>query len=236
MLSNDKDFVHHILDGSAPTSQRASKATSSAVLTADDLDWGSSEATPTSSLPPADTRFAQLLLEEVFGHGEAQDRDKIILGNQQTSQFLPNIGRYWPKTIDRPFFIVLFELDKAGRDLLNDPFFRQTDQLEDAVHRIIQDVLDGFDRKRIAEQVKGGQRETLCVVSVEDHRAGPARRLVCFGTRSTTTDALEVFTLREEVRDWDRPLAEEHLKQLYSRHFEKLKGGEKWQDAFITGE
>jgi hypothetical protein len=44
-----------------------------------------------------------------------------------------------------------------------------------------------------------------------------------------------VFTLREEVRDWDRPLAEEHLDQLFSRHFEKLASGAKWQDAFITG-
>ncbi|MBK6918551.1 MAG: hypothetical protein IPH07_14245 [Deltaproteobacteria bacterium] len=44
-----------------------------------------------------------------------------------------------------------------------------------------------------------------------------------------------MFTLREEVRDWDRPLAEEHLDQLFSRHFEKLASGAKWQDAFITG-
>jgi hypothetical protein len=70
---------------------------------------------------------------------------------------------------------------------------------------------------------------------VDDRNSTPGRQLVCFGTKSTTTNALEVFTLREEVRDWDRPLAEEHLDQLFSRHFKKLESGAKWQDAFITG-
>lgn len=235
MLSKE-DFVRRILDGAAPTPKKASKgAPASATFSADDV-FGGDDTGPASIPPPADTRFAQLLLEEVFGHGEAQDRDKIILGDQRTTSHLPSAGRYWPKTNERPFHIILFELDTRGRELLANPLFRQHDQLEDAVHRITQDVLDGFDRKRLADQVKGGQRETLCVISVEDDRAGSGRRLVCFGTRSTTTDALELFTLREEVRDWDRPLAEEHLDQLFERHFKKLAGGAKWQDAFITGD
>src|SRR5690606_37425536 len=151
--------------------------------------------------PPTDTRFAQLLLEEVFTHGEAQPREEIVLGDQKTSRFLPDAGIYWPKTNERPFHIVLFELEKKGRELLDDPFFRQQDLLEDALHRIIQDVLDGFEKKRTASACQGAQTETLCVVSVVDHRSG--RQLLCFGTKSTTTGALEVFTLREEVRDWD---------------------------------
>ena len=56
------------------------------------------------------------------------------------------------------------------------------------------------------------------VISIVDDRTSTAgRQIVCFGTKSTTTSALEVFTLREEVRDWDRPLAEEHLDQLFAR-------------------
>lgn len=138
---------------------------------------------------------------------------------------------------------MLFELDKKGRELLDDPFFSKTGQLEDALHCIVQDVLEGFERKRAASSHKGAQTETLCVVSIIDDRSSlvgdrssnAGRQLVCFGTRSKATSALEVFTLREEVRDWDRPLAEEHLEQLSSRHFEKLASGSRWQDAFITG-
>lgn len=230
-----EEFVSRILDGVAPKPKKASKSTSAASFSADDV-FGNDDTTTPSVPPPADTRFAQLLLEEVFAHGEAQPRDEIVLGDQRTSKFLPNAGIYWPKTSERPFHIVLFELDKKGRELLADPFFRQTDQLEDALHRIVQDVLEGFEKKRTASARQGAQTETLCVVSIVDDRASSAgRQIVCFGTKSTTTGALEVFTLREEVRDWDRPLAEEHLDQLFSRHFEKLASGAKWQDAFITG-
>lgn len=230
-----EEFVSRILDGVAPKPKKASKSTSAASFSADDV-FGNDDTSTPSVPPPADTRFAQLLLEEVFAHGEAQPRDEIVLGDQRTSKFLPNAGIYWPKTNDRPFHIVLFELDKKGRELLADPFFRQTDQLEDALHRIVQDVLEGFEKKRTASARQGAQTETLCVVSIVDDRTSTAgRQIVCFGTKSTTTSALEVFTLREEVRDWDRPLAEEHLDQLFSRHFEKLASGAKWQDAFITG-
>lgn len=230
-----EEFVSRILDGVAPKPKKASKALLAASFSADDV-FGNDDTTTPSVPPPADTRFAQLLLEEVFAHGEAQPRDEIVLGDQRTSKFLPNAGIYWPKTNDRPFHIVLFELDKKGRELLADSFFRQTDQLEDALHRILQDVLEGFEKKRTASARQGAQTETLCVVSIVDDRASSTgRQIVCFGTKSITTGALEVFTLREEVRDWDRPLAEEHLDQLFSRHFEKLASGAKWQDAFITG-
>jgi hypothetical protein len=232
----NEEFVSRILDGVAPKPKQASKTTSAASFSADDV-FGNDDTTTAALPPPADTRFAQLLLEEVFTHGEAQPRDEIVLGDQKTSKFLPNAGIYWPKANERPFHIVLFELDKKGRELLADPFFRQTDQLEDALHRIVQDVLEGFEKKRSASARQGAQTETLCVVSIVDDRASTAgRQLVCFGTKSTETKALEVFTLREEVRDWDRPLAEEHLDQLFERHFKKLTGGAKWQEAFITGE
>jgi hypothetical protein len=236
MLSKE-DFVRRILDGAAPTPKKASNASSSpGTFSADDV-FGSDDTTPASIPPPADTRFAQLLLEEVFGHGEAQDRDEIVLGDQRTSRLVPNKGRYWPKTNERPFHIVLFELDKKGREIIGDAFFNKNDLLEDALHRIIQDVLDGFEKKRTASARQGAQAETLCVVSiVDDRHSTSGRQLVCFGTRSTETKALEVFTLREEVRDWERPLAEEHLDQLFERHFKKLAGGAKWQEAFITGD
>lgn len=230
-----EEFVSRILDGVAPKPKKALKGSSAASFSADDV-FGIDDTTAPSGPPPTDTRFAQLLLEEVFAHGEAQPRDEIVLGDQRTSKFLPNAGIYWPKTNERPFQIVLFELEMKGRDLLADTLFSRNALLEDVLHRVMQDVLEGFERKRPAAARQGAQTETLCVVSVVDDRSSSAgRQLVCFGTKSTATKALEIFTLREEVRDWDRPLAEEHLDQLFSRHFEKLTSGAKWQDAFITG-
>jgi hypothetical protein len=236
MLSKE-EFVRRILDGAIPTPNKAAKASSSMSFSADDVFGSDDAGSLSSSQPPTDTRFAQLLLEEVFGHGEAQPRDEIVLGGQKTSRFLPNAGIYWPKTNERPFHIVLFELDMKGRELLAGRFFGETDQLEDALHRAVQDVLNGFEKQRAASTRQGQQTETLCVISVIDDRASNSgRQLVCFGTKSTETKALEIFTLREAVRDWDRALAEEHLDQLFERHFKKLASGAKWQDAFITGD
>lgn len=236
MLSKE-EFVARVLDGVAPTPKKATKAASSSAFTADDV-FGADEAAPASLIaPPTDTRFAQLLLvESGFGEGAEEPQDKIVLGDQRTTRFLPAKAIYWKKTTDRPFHIVLFELEKKGSELFEGGLFRAPDQLEDALHRIVQDVLEGFERKRTADQQQGAQKETLCVVSVVDDRSSvTGRQIVCFGTKCVATDSMESFTLREEVRDWDRPLAEEHLEQLFQRHFRRLADGQKWQDAFVSG-
>lgn len=201
----------------------------------------------TGELPLDDASFAQRLLENSgFGQAQLLPRNEVILGEDPSARSLPERVFYWPKTAERPYQTLLFELDKSGLELLDDTLFQQLRAqrlLEDALHRLVQYALAGFERGgqgRSADVRRGPQTETLCVVSVVDDRQAPARRLVCFGTRCVATNnALEVFTLREEARDWakyDRPLAEEHLKQLYQRHFSKLTSGEKWQEAFVSNE
>lgn len=240
MLSKN-EFVRRILDG-APRSTVAEASESNAAGMLEGFDAFDVPDDPTDA--PLDSRFAQLLLEESgFGRGELLPRGEVVLGDQKTNRFLPPGATYWPKTIERPFHIVLFEIEPKGSAILRDPFFRQNDQLEDALHRIVQDALEGFERGgagRTADRKQGAQTETLCVVSVaDDRRDGPERQLVCFGTKCIATNALEVFTLREEARDWaergDRPLAEEHLGQLFERHFKPLSHGAKWQEAFVSG-
>lgn len=254
MLTKE-EFVARILDGIQPARKTAAEAAPASAFSAE--VFGGQETAP-ESLPPlqVDTRFAQLLLvESGFGEGAEEPQEKIVLGDQRTARFLPPKAIYWKKTPDRPFHIVLFEFEKTGRELLEDGFFRAPDQLEDALHRIVQDVLEGFERRRTADQQQGAQTETLCVVSIVDDRDEgvvggwidteknpppglPQRRrrqLVCFGTKCIATDSMESFMLREEVRDWDRPLAEEHLEQLFQRHFRRLADGQKWQDAFVSG-
>jgi hypothetical protein len=96
----------------------------------------------------------------------------------------------------------------AGR-----PFFRQTDLLEDALHRIVQDVLEGFEKKRTASARSGcADRDPLRGLDRRRPHLPQAASSCASAPRAPTTKALEVFTLREEVRDWDRPLAEEHLE------------------------
>ena len=238
MLSKE-DFVRRILDGapkvdkadSSPDSNEGMLAGFDAFDVTDDTKGEGQE----------DARFAQLLLEESgFGRGEILPRNEVVLGDQKTNRFLPHGVTYWAKTTERPFHILLFDLELKGSDILSNGFFRKNDQLEDALHRIVQDALEGFERGgegRTADRKQGAQIETLCVVSViDDRRDGPERQLVCFGTKSTETAVLEVFTLREAARDWDRPLAEEHLAQLFERHFKRLATGARWQDAFVSGE
>ena len=237
MLSKD-EFVRRILDGAPPEAEaEADTGLGDGMLEGFDGFDVADDTDDTTT----DARFAQLLLEESgFGRGETLPRSEVVLGEQKTSRFLPHGATYWAKTTERPFHILLFELEFKGSAILGDGFFRQNDQLEDALHRIVQDALEGFERGgegRTADRKRGSQTETLCVVSViDDRRDGPERQLVCFGTKCTATDALEVFTLREEARDWDRPLAEEHLGQLFERHFRRLGTGTRWQDAFVSGD
>jgi hypothetical protein len=236
MLSKS-EFVRRVLDGAASSPRGAANGGSMVEGFAGFAESHSAdERDGRSDLG----RFAQVLLEESgFGRGETVLRQELVLGEQTTSQFLPDAAIYWPKTAEQPFYIVLFDLEQKGSDIVDNPFFRQHDQLEDALHRFVQDALEGFERggeARTADRKRGAQTETLCVISVvDDRRDGPARQLVCFGTKCTATNALEVFTLREEARDWDRPLAEEHLGQLFERHFKRLATGARWQDAFISG-
>ncbi|PTB99515.1 hypothetical protein C9993_02725 [Marinobacter sp. Z-F4-2] len=237
MLSKE-DFVRRILDGAPKVDKADSSPDSDEGMLA---GFDAFDVTEDAKGESQDARFAQLLLEESgFGRGEILPRNEVILGDQKTNRFLPHGVTYWAKTADRPFHILLFDLELKGSDILSNGFFRRNDQLEDALHRIVQDALEGFERGgegRTADRKQGAQTETLCVVSViDDRRDGPARQLACFGTKCIETDSLEAFTLREEARDWDRPLAEEHLGQLFERHFKQLGTGSRWQNAFVSGE
>lgn len=236
MLTKD-EFVSRILDGVIPAATTTTKSAPSTAFSADDVFGDDDSAPAPLAHPTLDTRFAQLLLvESGFGEGAEEPVESIVLGDQRTSRYLPHKAIYWKKTQARPFHIVLLELEKKGSELFEGGLFRAPDQLEDALHRIVQDVLEGFEKKRTADQQQGAQTETLCVVSVVDDRSpSEARQIVCFGTKCIATDSMESFTLREEVRDWDRPLAEEHLEQLFQRHFRRLADGQKWQDAFVSG-
>lgn len=233
-------FIARILEGRSPSTPATTH-----VATRDDalagFDGFDTEPGPTEL---EDVRYAQLLLEESgFGRGETLPRTEVVLGSQATSRFLPRRATYWSKAADRPFHVLSVELESTASALLGDPFFRSTDQLEDALHRIVQDVLEGFERGgagATADVRRGLQHETLAVVSIRDDRGDEEpRQVVCFATKSVATGALEAFVLREEARDWaargDLALAREHLGQLYARHFRPLASGAAWQDAFVTG-
>lgn len=233
-MLTEKDFLQRIFEG-VPLPG----AGSAAPAMVDGFDAFEDE--PAEAIAE-DGSFARRLLESSgFGPAETLPTTEVILGGDPAARSLPPRVYFWGKSGGRPYQTLLFELDRGGLALLEDTLFREERkqrQLEDAVHRLIQYVLVGFEKGgegRTADVRKGPQSETLVIVSVRDDREGGDRHLVCFGTRCVATSAMEVFTLREEARDWDRPLAEEHLRQLFQRHFKKLGDGEKWQDAFVSG-
>jgi hypothetical protein len=239
------EFVRRILDGAA--SPRRSPARGGSMI----AGFEGFEELAIEPSASEDLRFAQLLLESSgFPLGRTVARDEVVLGEQKTLPLLPDKLVYWPKAdaAGRPFHILLFDLELTATQLREHPFVQKYDQLEDIIYRLIQDALEGFRHRgeqRTADREWGLPTETLCVVSVQDDRpvrgrprpAETSRRVVCFGTKCVATDALEIFTLREEVREWpDAGLAKEHLEQVYARHFSKLGDGPKWQEAFISGE
>lgn len=234
MLSKE-EFVRRVLDG-APGESRSTVQATSMIKGFEDF------RAEVCAVAAADARFAQSLLESGFGAGRRLPRTQIVLGDPGAHRFLSAGVTHWQKMPERPFDIVLFELANTGRELLEEEFFSKSDSLEHALLALVQDALEGFERGSLEHTADGrpsSPTETLCVICiVDDRRSDRRRHLVCFGTRCIATQALEVFTLREEVRDWarngDRPLAEEHLGQLFERHFAPLSRGARWQEAFIS--
>jgi hypothetical protein len=191
--------------------------------------------------------FAHGLLEASgFGTGQEVDRNDIVKPTDALHKHLPPRLYFWPQE-GRAHWTILVEFEQTGRELLQQPLFRSErgqQGLEEVAYRAIQGVLAAFEsggeQKRGGAVKKGPQTETLVVVSIPDDRRAkpgstePLPRLVYFGTRSTETNSLEVFVLKEEARQWDAALRDEHFKQVHARHFSKL-GEAKWQDAFVTG-
>jgi hypothetical protein len=202
----------------------------------------------TGAAPPDPTDFARGLLERCFGDAPELPVGDVLVPRDELDQrrldaeYAPG-AHYWRKTTDRPFHVVLVRLKRPGSTVLSGAArrtVRELQLLEDELHRRLQDGLVWFERggpRRTTEMPQGAQTETLYVVTITDDRPeGDPRQLVCFGTRSTATGALEAFVLREEVLDWDPALAREHLDAFFSRHLDPLGRGARWQDAFVTGE
>jgi hypothetical protein len=233
------EFVEYVLGLRTPSVAAGAGAPAALPGDFDDFD----EPGPTTAVAPDPTDFARGLLERLFGDApEMPVSDILVPGSEDDQQklgaeYTPG-AHYWPKTAERPFHVVLVRVQQPGSGLLATKATRDLQLLEDEVHRRLQDGLAWFERggpRRTPHMPKGAQIDTLYVVAVTDDRNKRApRQLVCFGTKSTTTSALEAFFLREEVLDWDDALAREHLDQLFERHFERLAGGAKWQDAFIS--
>lgn len=190
--------------------------------------------------------FAHGLLEASgFGTGQEIDRNDIVKSTEALAKHLPPRVYFWDQA-GRAHWTILVEFEQSGRVLLQQPLFRSEKPqqgLEEVAYRAIQGMLAAFERggeQKGATVKKGAQTETVVVVSIPDDRkvvpdsTEPLPRLVYFGTRSTETNALEVFVLKEAARAWDPALRDEHFKQVYQRHFSKL-GTLKWQDAFVTG-
>lgn len=202
------------------------------------FDAGDEVASPDSG----DASFARnLLIAAGFGDPEHIERSEVILSTDAAAKHLPDLVYYWPKSDDRPYQTLLFELEQPGSDILKTKLFNPLGRqqlLEDALSRFVQHTLRGFEKggeRRTASVRQGRQTETLCIISVLDDREkeNGKTHLVCFGTKNKTNDSLETFHIREEAKLWEPQIRDDHLGKLYDRHFKKL-ASDKWQNAFIS--
>jgi len=228
------DFIRRVL-GEAPARTRAAKKDTGHIAGFDFID-DAAEAEASE-----DTRFAQLLLEDMFGLGQSIPRAAVIRSTDAVARYIPDHVLYWPKTPTRPHHTLLIEAELTHHELLAIPAFKSRqlaylDNAEDAIARLAAEALEGFQRGAEdlqASALRGQKHETLCVVSIVDERDGHTGRLVCFGTFNAKTEGFETFFLTEHARTWDRAQARDRLELIYDRQFKKL-GDVGWQDAFTT--
>ena len=244
-MLNKEEFIQFIL--ADPTGRSAPSTKAAGGKTKQEADalggYGFDDEIITPSLSTtAETTFARQLLEASgFGPAQYLATSEVILGGDPAAQHLPDKVYYWPKSAGRPYQTILFELTQPSSALLNATLFKPLKGvLEDALTRLVQDTLKGFEiggERRKADVKQGKQDETLCVVSIRDERDKESGgcNLICFGTVARGEGSLETFHIREAARFWEPQLAQDHLERLYDRHFKKLTS-EKWQDAFISGE
>jgi hypothetical protein len=242
MLTKE-EFVKFIVEGSKKAESQGESENMDSALPDGFGDFGfDDQATDT---PPEQTASFARNLMEASGFGLAQylERSEVILGDDPAAKYLSDQVYYWSQSGDRPYQTLLFELETKGTDLLKTPLFRSLKSqqiLEDALSRLVQMALKGFERGgelRTASVKQGRQTETLCIVSCKDDRenGNNSVNLVCFGTVSADQNSLETFHIREEAKYWEPQIRDDHLEKLYKRHFSKLIS-DKWQNAFISGE
>ena len=244
------EFVRYVLDGgkgvASKKEAKAAKAVTDALPDGFETKFGAPVVPAVAeAVAGPEKLFAEKLLRGCgFGEAETLDRARVILGDNPAAKYLSEKVLYWQKDTERPYQTLLFETDQKWTEIAREPFFKtkhsaHLDLLEDALTRLVQSALEGFQRGgegRTADVKRGQQNETLCVISlVDDRDPADATRLVCLGTVNAVTGSLEVFFLRESCRSWEKQPREEYLGALYERQFKKLTTS-KWQEAFTTEE
>jgi hypothetical protein len=239
MKLTKEEFIKQVLDGVTAPVRAESGPIPSGTFSADDV-FGPDSNTSFGA-EPHDTRFAELLLEHALGPAQTVAKQAAIRSTDAVARCIPDQVSYWKKEESRGHHTILIEAEITRRELLAIPAFKNRqlahlDIVEDALARLVAEVLDGFQRGGDglnAAALKGDKQETLCVVSIIDERHGQTGRLVCFGTYSAETRGLETFFLTEHARSWERADARERLGLMFERQFQKL-GTPNWQEAFTT--
>ncbi|MBF0240627.1 MAG: hypothetical protein HQM12_23245, partial [SAR324 cluster bacterium] len=243
MIISKKDFMELFVKPSSEVPKAATAPTPDLP----DEAFSFEDSTPTEEPKVHPTAFVLNLLEKSYGNTQYLPREEIILGKDPSFKYLPKHVYFWDKIPTRPFFTLFLELEMDGAELLQEKLFKgkldRFDDLQSALSRFVQMALDGFnhggDQKK-TEAKKGKPTETLCILSVSDHRQPPEApsHLVCFGTvvpdPETSGLNLEVFFMDGASQYWDQPIREDYLTSLYEKHYKRLEGSQ-WQEAFITG-
>ncbi|MCA9626439.1 MAG: hypothetical protein KC766_02180 [Myxococcales bacterium] len=232
-----EDFVQILMNG-------ASSVTSEPASMIAGFDTFENHALTADS---SDGDLARQVLVQCFGEGQQEPLDRVLLtasesDRQKLAELYEPGAYYWRKTAQRPFHIVLVRLGSEASSLLaTSPrrSIRELGLLEDELFRLVADGLNWFARggsRRTADMPQGTREDTLFVVSVREGLPDRRRQVLAFGAVCMETASFEAFALYEAARDWDPSIAREHFEIFYTRHIFPLSRGERWQDAFVTGE
>ena len=125
MLSKE-EFIQFIVDGPQAESKtkKSTNETDSALPEGfGGFDADDEVASPDSS-DSSDASFARnLLIAAGFGNPEHIERSEVILSTDAAAKHLPDLVYYWPKSDDRPYQTLLFELEQPGSDVLKTKLF-----------------------------------------------------------------------------------------------------------------
>lgn len=240
------DFVARLRNEPAATQAPAPKATAErSVAFARPVDRiAQARATPSESAEGG-SFAARLLKAAGFGEGAIKDRGKVLPSHSAATRCLPERVRYFaPEGDVRSHHVILLEFAADGAQIFESAkgvFVKsgRLDILEDALDRFAQDALRAFGQTKSDDQTPRGEpHDTLCVISVLDHRVRDTmeRHIIHFSTVSASDDdTMESFTIRQECVSWDDTRSKVYTKSVYDRAFQYLNGHE-WKQAFARKE
>lgn len=120
-MFSKENFIKFIVDGPEATIANTTKQEDFASALPEGFgDFGFDTEDVVSLASTGTSSFAHnLLIASGFGDPEHIERSEVILNTDAAAKHLPDLVYYWPRTDERPYQTLLFELNQSGTDILS---------------------------------------------------------------------------------------------------------------------